>query len=342
MLASVIARCASAALIAAFTLAGCGGSQSIGTPATTTQMGSTKHRAFSSGQALLFSISGESGTIADYPSGTIVDTFWIGSYGVAGCTDSQGNVYVGGSDDTNNEPFIAEYPYGATSPSEYVLITPQSQYAVGAVWGCRSIQRPAILLQSLISDNAKNDSVAIFAPQLQGTPQIYSNFSMGMLWSASYDGSGNLFLLGGASNIQDLLFEELAKDAYAFQPLSLDLGRHLPKRNPGYNYWMTQWDGQYVTVDGPYSPKPNGKAKTWKGAIYRLNISGSAATVKQTTLLQKVRRYDVRSRYCIVPVLGRVIISGYHPESFDYPSGKNLGKLPISASSAVIALPPSR
>lgn len=343
MLALMMQRYALAALAAAFTLAGCGGSQSIGTPATMTQMGSTVHRASSSGQALLFSVDGESGTISDYPSGTIVDTFFMGSYDVAGCTDSQGNVYVGGSDDTTNEPFIAEYPYGATAPSEYVLITPQSQYAVGAVWGCSVDPTTGNIAAVVNYDNFKNDSVAIFAPQLQGMPQTYSNFSMGLLWSASYDGSGTLFLLGGASyNIQELLFEELAKDADAFQPLSLDLGRHVPKRNPEYNYWMTQWDGQYVTVDGPYSPKPNGKAKTWKGAIYRLNISGSAATVKQTTLLQDIRRYDVRSRYCIVPVLGRVIISGYHPESFDYPSGKNLGKLPISASSAVIALPPSR
>ncbi len=173
MHASVIARYASAALIATFTLAGCGGSQSIGTPATMTQIGSAVHRAFSSGQALLFSVNGESVTIADYPSGTIVDTFFIGSYGVAGCTDSQGNVYVGGSDDTTNEPFIAEYPYGATSPSKYVLITPQSQYAVGAVWGCSFDPTTRNIAAVVNYDNSKNDSVAIFASQLQGTPQIY-------------------------------------------------------------------------------------------------------------------------------------------------------------------------
>jgi hypothetical protein len=226
--------------------------------------------------------------------------------------------------------------YGATSPSEYAVVT-----GYGDIAGC-SVD-PTTRNIAVVMDPPQG-AVAVFAPQLQGTPPVYDS-SIPSLLSASYDNSGNLFLLGLSGHYQ-LEFGELPKGGSSFEAISLDLGSHAPNKPGNTNAirWTVLWDGQYITIEGAYTPKRNGKPKTWKQAVYRLKMSGSEATVAQTIFL-KQPRFEFDSTYCITPTLDRILETSHGLiREFDYPSGKGIAKLRLVGPtySSTIALPPSR
>ncbi len=329
---------------AAAMLAGCGGSPPpIGAMGANLQTHALARQLSSSGQPLLYafgSYGSGNGKILDYPSGNMVSEFVPKPSAFAGtCSDSEGNVYLGGSDETSSDPAISEYGYGTTTPSEYAVVTSQSY---GVVRGC-STDPTTGDIAALIQSDGPESAVAVFAPQLQGIPQIYADSSMDRLWSASYDGSGNLFLLGFAGPHDDeLRFAELFKGGTSFEAISLSLGSHLPKRQAWDIRWAVQWDGQYITIDGAYSPKPSGKPKTWKQAIYRLKISGSAATVAQTIFL-KQPEFEFFAMYSITPTLNSIVETDHAIREFDYPAGKRIDELKLGGPSYVstIAIPPS-
>jgi hypothetical protein len=117
--------------------------------------------------------------------------------------------------------------------------------------------------------------VAVFQPQLQGTPQLYGD-SIPIFLSVGYNESSDLFLLGvsGFQKRPTKYLAELPEGGSAFEPISLNLGPHVPEVS------AVQWDGKYVTIEGAYRPG-EGKPKTWQEAVYRLKISSSTATVSQ-------------------------------------------------------------
>jgi len=328
--------------IAAALLAGCGGSQPpIGAPGANPQTYALAHQLSNSDQPLLYvfgSYGSSNGKILDYPSGTTVSEFVPKpSEFVRTCSDSEGNVYLAGADETSGEyPAISEYTYGATSPSNYVVVTSQEY---GDAVGC-SVD-PTTGNIAMIAE-VPEKAVDVFAPQLQGTPQTFDS-SMPWLLSAGYDNSGNLFLLGLSGHYQ-LEFAELPKGGSSFEAMSLDLGSHAPNKPGDGNDigWTVEWDGQYVTIEGAYSPKHNGKPKTWKQAIYRLNISGSAATVAQTIFLRQP--FVFNAAYWITPTLNSILVTKGSVREFDYPGGRRIGKLQLGGQSdlSTIALPPSR
>lgn len=325
-------------------LVSCSGSPPISAPAVSPQGHAFARRALGSGQPLLYTFGSfgyGNGLVVDYPSGTIVSGFVPKPFLFnATCSDSEGNVYLGGGDATSSDPAISEYAYGATTPSAYAVVTSQSY---GVVDGC-AVDPASGNIAAVIEADAPDKAVAVFAPQLQGAPQIYAaDSSMLALLSASYDNHGNLFLLGITTQYT-LEFSELLKGSHSFEAISLDLGSHAPKdRADAFAIrWATQWDGQYITIEGAYAPKPNGKRKTWKQAVYRLSISGSAATVTQTILL-KQRRFRFYATYWITPALGSILETDDSIREFRYPAGKGIGKLRLGGHSYVstIAVPPS-
>lgn len=169
---------------------------------------------------------------------------------------------------------------------------------------------------------------------------------MDFVLSVTYDGSGNLFLLGVTGpHSNEFDFDELLKGGSSFEAISLNLGSHRPTRIWAYEEirWSANWDGQYITIDGAYAPKPKGKLKTWKQAIYRLTISGSAATVAQIIFL-KQQQYELDATYSFAPALNSIVETDNAVREFGYPSGKGIDKLKLGGPSysSTIALPQSR
>jgi len=280
--------------------------------------------------------------ILEYPSGKRVAEFFAKQGPGATCSDSEGNVYLGGQGDSTGDPAISEYTYGATSPLTYVDLTSQGQ---GSVSGC-SVDPTTGNIAALVKADGPEDAVAVFAPGLQGSPQIFAAPAMDFVLSLTYDGSGNLFLLGVTGpHSNEFDFDELPKGGSSFEAISLNLGPHRPTKIWAYEEirWATNWDGQYITIDGAYTPKPKGKLKTWKQAIYRLRISGSAATVAQTIFLRQ-RRYRLDATYSFTPALNSIIETDDAVREFGYPSGKPIAKLNLGGPSysSTIAFPQSR
>jgi hypothetical protein len=247
-------------------------------------------------------------------------------------------VYFGGMDSTSTYPAISEYAYGATSPSEYALAGPQT----GEVTACSADPTTGNVAAMVHFDGPPTHVVAVFAPQLQGSPQTYADSSMDEFLSAGYDGSGNLFLLGNMES-RGLELAELTKGGNSFETISLDLGSHVPKNQYRHVRWTVQWDGQYVTIAGAYAAQPNGKPKTWQNAVYRVDISGFKATIAQTILLKRAK-FQGGASYAIASALNSVLITDKTFRIFGYPSGKDDGKLGIHGNTynATIALPSSQ
>jgi len=338
---SQLGRFTVSSCMAAALLAGCGGSQPpIGAADAMRQTHALTHQLSSSGQPLLYvfgSYGSGNGKILDYQSGTTISEFAPKPSEFAGtCSDGQGNVYLGGVDETSNEPAISEYAYGATSPSEYTVVTSQ-----GYGYARRCSVDPTTGNIAVVVE-VPESGVDVFAPQLQGPPQIYVS-SIAALESASYDNSGNLFVLGLSGHYQ-LQFAELPKGGSSFEAISLDLGSHVPSKPGQANEinWAVQWDGQYITIEGAYSPKHNGKPRTWRQAIYRLNISGSAATVEQTIFL-KQPKFEFDATYSITPTLNSIVETDHTIREFEYPAGKGIDELKLGGPSysSTIALPSS-
>ena len=326
--------------VAAAMLAGCGGSQPlIGAPGAMPQGAAQKaHPPSGSGNALIYAFgsfgSGDS-LIMDYPSGKVVTSFdsmppVFNRDGA--CSDGQGDVYFGGADLSSGYPVISEYAYGATSPFAYAVIT-GSPYTYGAVFGC-SVDNTTGEVAALIQSAAATFTVAVFQPQLQGTPQFYQDSMIYDFLSVGYDGNGNLFLLGTSSNFATRYLAELPKGGSSFGPISLNLGSHVRY------VAAVQWDGKYVTIEGAYGIR-HSKEKTWRAAVYRLNISGSTATISQTIILNRVYR---RAATWIAPSLNGMILIERAIREFKYPAGgKETAKL--SAGDAIwgtIAVPGSQ
>lgn len=325
--------------------AGCSGSQLPIGAAANSEAHTFAHRGSSSSQPLLYAFgsygSGD-GMILEYPSGKRVTEFHPKPDTGVTCSDSEGNVYLGGQGYTTGDPAISEYQYGATSPKEYVDLTSQGQ---GSVRGCSADPTTGNIAALVRADDAYEDAVAVFAPGLQGTPQIFAAPSMDNVLSVTYDGNGNLFLLGVTGpHSNEFDFDELPKGGSSFEAISLNLGSHRPTRIWAYEEirWATNWDGQYVTIDGAYTPEPKGKLKTWKQAIYRLTISGSAATVAQTIFL-KQPRYELYATYSFTPALNSIVETDNAVRELGYPSGKSIDKLKLGGPSysATIAFPQS-
>ncbi len=264
-------------------LAGCGGSQPrIDAPGAMPQIRiaaqSSAHKVSSSGDALIYAFDyfqGGSADIFDYPSGKLVDSFHFSPILDArgACSDNQGDVFLSGDtlSDSNIVPSIVKYPYGAMSPTASVELS-----AKGAAYSC-SVDNNTGNVAAVVRSSADTYSVAIWS-NFQGTPQIYSG---GMaLTSLSYDGEGNLFLLGTANGAYALA--ELPSGGHSFKPVSATLGAKVA--------WLRtiQWDGTHLTLEGAYDPG-YGKRKTWPQAIFRLRVSGKHAKIVDTTTFNASR-----------------------------------------------------
>jgi len=239
---------------AAALFAGCGGSQPpIGAAGAmlqnATAIARARHASGSSG-ALVYAAGGCGGTcVLSYATGQLVASLPTPGDGI--CSDSNGNVFIS----NNNE--VVEYAHGGTEPIA-TLSLPGTDAA-----GC-SVD-PTTGNLAVVFINAEDD-IAVF-PGAQGTPTLYTSGLESEY--CGYDASGNLFVSGYNAGQPGL--SELPSGGSAFGKLSID-GSII---TPG----QIQWDGQHMAYEGG----EKGQVK-----IFRLNISGSAATIAQTIAIKGI------------------------------------------------------
>ncbi len=326
------------ALTTTVACAGCGGAGSGTTvPQGVTLAQGGMHKGSSAGALIYafgsFNGNGGPGIIIDYPSGQVVNSVTV-PFGVpdSTCSDSSGNVFVGGQSPSSAAPVMAKLAYGATSPSASVSIGSSP----GRVMSC-SVDKTTGSVAALIQYDNFSFAVAVL-PDFTGTPALYTDSGIWRFLSVGYDGSGNLFLLGtqqgSSSSAYDLA--ELPSGGGSFESISLTLGSHVTELR------TLQWDGKYVTLFGRYESK--GVPETWAPAIYQLKISGSSASIANTVLLRAIIKNPDESSW-IAPSLNAIVLGRGKLHIFKYPAGgKQVERLTEDGKvyTATVAVPSSQ
>lgn len=249
------------ALSAAVLLAGCGGSQpSISTPGAMSQLGVHK-RSGSSGDLLYTSnySSARGLAVFTFPQGQFVTD--ISNVGVLNgiCSDQSGNVFavmiVNGYAGT-----IYEFAHGGTMPIAQIGI-PNNKFSTDCAVDPKTGDLAAI------QDGGYGDSL-INVWQLNNGQysQPPSQYSMSAIpWALTYDGSGNLFVIGSAYK-QDFVLQKLPFGGSELN--SISFGK--PVGWPG----GIKWDGKVlVLLTGDRSLSPR---------AYQFKVKGSTAKVVKT------------------------------------------------------------
>jgi len=261
---SAAGRNALTSCVAAAMLAGCGGSQPLGTPGAISQKTiphatATSLADHTSGsEDLLYVGSYDSGLfILSYPEGQVVATFqpvWGHAMGL--CSDSEGDVFV--LVDQGVEGYIEKYARGATTPitmldDKYI----PEQCAVDSVTGNLAVT----------NNDGETPTLAIYQGA-QGNPTYYADSSMDHIYSCAYDESGDLFVDGWDGSMPTLA--EIPYGGGSFTNIMLN---ELLK----YDVGSLQWVGDYL-------------AMSVKNVIYHIQTSGSTSTIiGKTRLARKMR-----------------------------------------------------
>jgi hypothetical protein len=204
----------------------------------------SREKADSHARGFLYAAGDGESYVLSYPAGKIVGTIDVGALGA--CADPRGNVYL-----TESES-LAEYSNGGTKPISTISVPGESV-------GC-SVDSLTGNIAVTYANNSHSD-VSVFPSG--GSASTYE-VALDVLY-CGYDGQGDLFVDGIGKQRFDL--EELPYGGSAFASVSISPGI---SQNPG----QVQYDGTYITVEGIASPPKNSGP-----VIYRLSVSGSAATV---------------------------------------------------------------
>lgn len=249
--------------------------------------------------------------IFSYPRLELVGT--IGKYGQDAswytCTDAKGNVFV----PLSLEQKVLEFRHGQVKPAATIKFPNAYPYS------CATDPTTGDLAVDEYVSN--RNAVAIFTGET-GTPTVYADpYVSNTPWGA-YDNQGNLFYDGQNAG-QGFALSELPKGATAFMPLTIDGTIKFPG--------SVQWDGKYITV-----------FDTGPGAIDRLSVSGSTATVVGTTSMN-----DANGGFGLWIFEHRIILANQARNAvqiFPYPAGGTFvkSKALYQASWPVISVAPSR
>lgn len=192
--------------------------------------------------------------------GLIGEPKWVQSiFGL--CSDTKGNVFV----PLLYQQQVLEFAHGGIKPIATLNVSNATPFS------CAYDSTTGDLAVTLLS--ASGGGVAIFSHET-GTPQIYDDaYVEDQLWS-TYDDHGNLFV-DGVGNGTDFALSELPNGGKSFVDISV---------NQTLDYsGSIQWHRKHVTV---FAALEQGGS-----AIYRLKISGLAATVVGTTPLNGTGGY---------------------------------------------------
>ncbi len=284
-------RYALCSCVAAVLLAGCGGSQP---PIGTADMRQpTIQRATSSGSALLYVVMGGRplGThVLTYPGFTQVKH--IAYWGLSTSNPNNGDVMIGGIFGPVNL-----YAHGGTKPLHTFDLTSEEVVAYDSAFDPTS---DAVAITGNMEFG--NGHVYIYQTTTSN-PVKYSVPNIQYLEFIGYDAQGNLFVDGQGTKINSVL-AELPKGGNAFADLTVDGALK--------NMNSIQWDGNYITVvDG--------------SSIYRLQISGSTATIVGQTKLINVSgglgEFWIQGSTVIAPYISDRPHNGRWVGFWNYPAG---------------------
>lgn len=263
-------RQALAGCVTAFVLAGCSGSQpSIEPSGSTTQSVAMPTPVDRSGSWMLPEAKGDDllyvsttfKTYVDsYPQGKLVGELAEGGFYL--CADKAGNIFL--SQYTDGTHGILEYAHGGTTPIATIK-------TAGPPWGC-SVDPVTGDLAVAIPDVAGiyHGELAIYKHG-RGRPRVFSDESaIKYIFFCRYNASGDLFIDGTPAYRYSPYLAELPRGSQTITNLTLT-GEFYPVSD-------IEWDGSYLAV-----------ADGFAGAVDRISVSGSSATIVSTVPLQHWR-----------------------------------------------------
>ena len=312
-------RYALTSCVAAAMLVGCGSAQSgSGVPLVGT---ATAHRQSHAGGGDLLYVAapGRNTYMFSWPSGKPIGQLNHPSYNL--CSDTDGNVWV-----LDGSTTLYEYAHGGTSPINTLSLPGKSGGYVCSVDPVTG--NLAVLIEGCTSCNG---DVAVYA-DAKGSPTMYS--TEGSTISLGYDNQGNLFA-GTYTESLGWTLAEMPKGGSSFTLLHLNLD------NPG----TIQWDGKYLAVEGHTAPES-------PAIVYRIQVSGSNATIVSTVSFVGVENHgdwysSMQGGHIAVPYAVRGL--KYHVGIWSYPRGgkpskviKNVGGAEGYLTGATVSVGSSR
>jgi hypothetical protein len=194
-----------------------------------------------------------------YRTATLLGTITGFKYPQALCLNQKGDLYV--SDDARHQIF--ELHRGETTPFK-VLVDP-----LGRPLGCAVDPTTGDLAVANFTGNTKGGNLAIFHHD-RGIPIMYVTDAIYYYFFPAYDQHGNLFVDGENESVSLASLAELPAGGKKLISLTVDQAIEYP----GGMYW----DGQYLAV-GDQDAR----------AVYEFSISGSSATLENTTSVQSAQ-----------------------------------------------------
>jgi hypothetical protein len=254
-----------------------------------------------SGQDLLYVTNGgENVWVYTYPKGELVGTLTGFISPLGECVDSAGDVFIVTlADKTGTSSIIYEYAHGGTQP---IAVLEDPNWARGCA------------INPMTGDLAvAGDGVAIF-DHASGDPTLY-NSSVFRFYYCGYDAGGKLYLSGDDGQYLNRAYlVRLLSGSGQFEEITL--GKTLYVSG---DFWPSvQWDGKHMTISSASPGTRHGSP----ALVYRLQISGSSATIVGTTTLGPARRQFTSQLW----IAGKKIVGAYNRHGsrvsrWPYPGG---------------------
>ena len=220
----------------------------------------------------------------------------LGANTVNLCSDAKGHVFVPVQNGGSGE--VLEFEHAGTTPIATISDTYEPlSCAVDPSSGDLALAN---------EEPGYASDIAIYH-RLKGTPKFFRDSDIAGYFSLGYDDAGNLFTVGNDSRETRHLLS-LPKGAKALTEISVNAGLRLS--------YAVQWDGEYMTI--ARMPFRRGTAR-----IYRLQTTGSSATVVGTTKLSSLtKRFGGQTA-----IAGKMVVQPYSRRTdrlgiWPYPQGK--------------------
>jgi hypothetical protein len=179
------------------------------------------------------------------------------------CSDSSGNVFVTNVSKAVGSGVMQGHVYEYAHGDTQILKT--FTFEDVRPFGCSVDPSSGTLAVASAGLASRGGSLTTIAPD--GSGNVYYSYNIRDYYYCAYDGTGNLFVNGRGDGTQ-MYLDEVPKGKSGFVELSLD--KYVSVSGMG----ALQWDGSHLTLEDLSA-----------GAIYRLSVAGSTATVVGTSRL---------------------------------------------------------
>ncbi len=196
--------------------------------------------------------------VYSYPAGKLVGTLnYNFSFTVEECSDTDGNVFITNQARYSAQSGVYEFAHGGTTPIYFIPYSFAFACSLDPTTGNLAV--------------VGSRAVSIYT-NARGLPITYTDSNIYYLTDATYDGSGNLFIVGTYSGSRPFALLELPKGGKALEELRTE-----PILNAAQNGSIL-WDGRYLAI-GATKNITRGSHHPIRSIVYRVQVSGSSATV---------------------------------------------------------------